>query len=294
MKKLLFLFVASALLLVTSCNQHQQEIAHLKAQNDSLLALKYQSDTTVMDFFRTFNAVQANLDSIKQRENIISKTTGNGEVQKAAKDQIINDINAIYSLLQKNRELVNQLRAKLKNSDKRLVELEKVVDNLNKQIEEKNLEIAQLKDDLSKANIKVEDLSVKVKDLNTTVENLSEDVKGKEKVIEDKTTELNTAYYVVGTTRELRDKNIITRTGGFIGIGKTSSMKDIPDKTQFTKVDITKVTKIPIYKSKATLVTQHPTTSYTIDESKTGVESITITDPKEFWSMSKYLVINAK
>ena len=294
MKKSIFLLIIPALLLTTSCNKQKEEIARLKAKNDSLLTLKFTSDTTVIEFVKAFNDIQANLDSVKQKEMIISKSTdGTTELKQNAKDQITSDINSIYLLLKKNKEMVAALRAKLSKSDKRIVELETMIDNLNKQIETKDLEIADLKESLSKLDIKVKDLSSQVDNLNQTVDNLSSDNQAKQQSIDEKTAELNTAYYVVGTTAELKEKGIITREGGFIGIGRLSNLKDLVNMDHFTKVDITKIHEIPIMKAKATLITTHPSSSYKFEGEK-PIEKLVITDQKAFWSISKYLVISAK
>ena len=91
-----------AMLMTVSCNKMKEENARLKAKNDSLLALGFQKDTTVMEFVRAFNEIQSNLDSIKMKENIISQNTKGGtEVQSSAREQITGDINSIYQLLEK-------------------------------------------------------------------------------------------------------------------------------------------------------------------------------------------------
>ena len=102
MKKLLLLMLIPAMLMTVSCNKMKEENARLKAKNDSLLALGFQKDTTVMEFVRAFNEIQSNLDSIKMKENIISQNTKGGtEVQTSAREQITGDINAIYQMLAK-------------------------------------------------------------------------------------------------------------------------------------------------------------------------------------------------
>jgi chromosome segregation ATPase len=294
MKKILFLLLVPAMLLTLSCNKQKAEIERLKAKNDSLMAIGFAKDTTVMSYVRAFNEIQSNLDSIKLKENIISQNTQGGtELQANAKDQVTSDINAIYQLLQKNRELVAQLRSKLKKSDVRIVELEKMIESLNKQIEEKDVEIASLKDQLANLNIKVEGLSSQVSSLNKTVDNLSSENKSKQQTIAEKTAELNTAYYVVGTTKELKEKNIITKEGGFIGLGKSKTVKSDFDKTYFTKIDVTKFKGLPVFKKKATLLTTHPAGSYSLIGKK-AVDSLVVKNPAEFWSASKYLVIIAE
>jgi len=266
----------------------------LKAKNDSLIAIGYVKDSTVIDFVNAFNDIQSNLDSIKMKEKIISKAVeGSSEVKTRSKDQINSDINMIYKLQQDNRASVAALRAKLKNSGVHSVELEKMVENLTKQIEEKDMQIAQLKDDLAKVNVQVTDLTTKVVDLNANVDNLSVQNKQRQQVIDDKTAELNTAYYVIGTTYYLKEKKIITKEGGFIGLGKSKELAPEMNKTYFTRVDLTNFNVLPIMKDKVTILSSHPKTSYRIT-GKNASDSLIITNPKEFWSLSKVLVVNVK
>jgi len=302
MKKLFLVLLIPALLLTASCNKMKEENARLKAKNDSLLALGFQKDTTVMEFVRAFNEIQSNLDSIKLKENIISQSTSGGtEVQTSAREQITGDINAIYVMLQKNRELLATLRTKLKKSESglasaniKVAELEKMIENLSKSIEVKDAEIAELKDQLGKMNIKVQDLGNQVTNLTTNVEDLSAENKAKQKAIEEKTAALNAAYYVIGTTKELKEKKIIDKSGGFIGIGRAKTVTEDFDKTYFTKVDVTNLTEIPVYKKKAVLLSNHPAGSYKFEGAdKKAVDKLVILNYSDFWSRSKFLVIVA-
>jgi predicted nuclease with TOPRIM domain len=284
-----------AMLMTVSCNKMKEENARLKAKNDSLLALGFQKDTTVMEFVRAFNEIQSNLDSIKMKENIIGQNTKGGtEVQASAREQITGDINAIYQMLQKNRATVAELRKKLKGSDAKVAELQTMIDNLEKSITEKDAQIADLKDQLGKMNIKVNDLGNQVTSLNSNVDNLSAENKAKQQALDEKTAALNTAYYVIGTTKDLKDKKIIDKTGGFIGIGRSKNVNTDFDKSNFTKCDITVLTELPINKKKAVLLSKHPAGSYKLESAdKKMVQKLVILNYTDFWSQSKYLVIAA-
>jgi chromosome segregation ATPase len=289
MRKIIYLLLIAVVISTTGCNR--KEIARLKAKNDSLMMAGSSKDANLVEFVDAFNSIQSNLDSIKQKEKIIDNTAKGGfEVKGDRKEQIQSDINYIYTLLQKNRLLVADLSAKLKKSNRHVAELEKMIENLNKQITEKDGQIAALKDELSKMNIKVEDLSSQVTTLNTNVTNLTSENKEKQKVIEEKTAELNSAYYIIGTVKELKDKNIIKREG-FLGTAK--DVNSNIDKSLMTKVDITTVQTIPIKKKKATIISTHPATSYKI-EGDNSADNLVILNPAEFWSLSKVLVISVK
>ncbi|MCX6227940.1 MAG: hypothetical protein NTV75_01965 [Bacteroidia bacterium] len=293
MKKLCYILMIPFLVSFYSCDNRKAEVARLKAQNDSLRAVGSDKDSNISEFVATFNEVEANLDSIKRVERVISMSTKSGEVQSSRKEQIKSDIAYIYDLLQKNRKLVADLTAKLSKSNRHVAELQKMINNLNKSIDEKNTQIAQLSEELGKMNIEVKDLNVKVSNLKTNVSNLSAENQKKQADIDAKTEALNTAYYVIGTNRELKDKKIITGAGGFIGIGRTKNVLADLNMADFTRVDITKVNEIPVLKKKVTILTTHPTGSYKL-EGTNSVEKIIILNAKEFWSASKVLVIVAK
>ena len=294
MKKLIFALVIPVMILATGCNQKNVEIAMLKAKNDSLISIGFVKDSTVIDFVNAFNDIQSNLDSIKMKEKIISKAAdGNSEIKTRTKDQINSDINLIYKLQQDNRAMVASLRAKLKNSGVYSVKLEQMVDNLTKQIEEKDAEIVVLKEDLAKVNVQVTDLTTKVVDLNANVDNLSTQNLERQQVIDAKTAELNTAYYIVSTPYDLEKKKIVTKSGGFVGLGKSKGLAPDMDKSYFTKVDITKLKGISIMVDKASVLTSHPKSSYYLTGKKLS-DSLIITNQAQFWSLSKVLVVSAK
>ena len=257
------------------------------------MAVASAKEASLAEFVASFNEIEANLDSIKVKEKLIDKSAKAGEVKGNRKDQIKSDIAYIYAMQVKNRQMVADLTAKLKKSGKHSADLQKMIDNLNNSITEKDQQIASLTDELGKMNIQVKDLNLKVGDLGNTVTNLSAESAQRQQVIDQKTAELNTAYYVIGSNKELKEKKIITPSGGFIGIGRNKELTPDLDMSNFTKVDITTLNEIPIMKKKATIITSHPKDSYRIEGEKTA-DKLVILKPTEFWSLSKVLVIDVK
>lgn len=282
MKKLLLVILIVPLLF--GCNKQKKELEALQARYDSILSIGFTKDTALFAYIESFNQIQANLDSIKQAEMLISSnTSGNGELETDTKDQINRDINMIYEKLRENKETIAKLRGNLKKSGGKVTELEKMIDRLSQQMDEKDAQITQLRDQLEKMNIDIEILT-------TSVSTLTAEGEEKSQIISEQTTAMNTAYYVVGTKRELLDNNIITREGGFAGIGSNKKLKQDFNQEYFSMVDVTKLRSIPLTKKKATIITTHPSQSYKLYGEKVS-DSLVITDPKNFWSVSKYLVI---
>ena len=287
MKKLLF--VLSVMVLV-SCGQHKKEIARMQSKQDSIAQLGVQKDNSILEYIGAMNEIQSNLDSIRTIEKIVSVQTAPGtEMKTEAKKRIIEDIAQINNLLQKNKELVKSLQGKLRNSNMKIAELEKMIELLNKQMGDKDVEIAGLKQQLEKLNIDVAGLNQKVE---TITKESEQTIKEKNEVIDTKTTELNTAYYAFGTKKELEAKNVIEKEGGVLGMGKTLKLKKDFNREFFMKIDIREFNQLPLNTKKAKLVTYHPEGSYHIVmTAKKTVESIVIDKPEEFWKASKYMLI---
>lgn len=281
-KYLLFILVP----VLFSCADIKEDPEYIRLQNerDSLAGITSTDASTINQYLADFNEIQSNLDKIKEAENLVSVNASSQENAATQKDQINNDMQLIYDLMQKNKETIAQLRKKLKKSDARLVELEKMIENLQRQMEEKDIAISELQNKLEQMNIKVEILT-------SNVDSLTNENANKENVIANKTEELNTAWYVYGTRKELEEHQVITKEGGFIGIGRIEKLKDSFNKDYFTKVDITKLTSIPLNVKKARLVTTHPSSSYKFEGTDKKVDKLLITNAAEFWSASKYLVI---
>ncbi|MGQ1911678.1 hypothetical protein ACT3CE_18095 [Marinifilum sp. RC60d5] len=269
-----------------SCNQ--KELKQLKEQNQQLTSMAKQKDSTMNDFIESLNTIEENLEIIKKKEKIIAVNSENPN--KSQKQKIASDITSINNLLEQNREKIADLDNKLNNSWYQNSKLRKLTDRLKTEISNKETEIIALNTKVSKLNIEVENLNGQVTELNGTVLALNTENEEKTKEIKAKIEELNTGFYVCGSNKELQEKKVITKDGGFIGIGKTAVLSKDFNTSEFKKIDITKTTTIPVSGKKISLVTSHPSNSYKV-EGVEKVEGITILDPVEFWKSSKYLVV---
>jgi myosin heavy subunit len=287
MKKLIFLLLIVPVLF--SCNK--KKVQNLESKNDSLIMAAYEKDMSLNEFLVAFNDIQSNLDSIKRKEMIITEQTDNKtELKKTAKEQINNDINSIYNLLLDTRMKLDEARKKLGKSDYQVSELSKMLANLSKQLEEKDQEIEELRTELEKMNIKITALTEDVSKLSKESKEKSGVIEDQSKMLDEKALELNTAYYVIGTKKDLKENSIITSEGGFIGIGSNKVLNPDFNAEYFTKIDIRNTTTIAIPGKKVEIVTTHPSESFTI--SGEGDDRVlTITNAAEFWKSSKYLVV---
>jgi predicted nuclease with TOPRIM domain len=158
-----------------------------------------------------------------------------------------------------------------------------MIENLQNTINQKDEEINDLKN-------KIEGLNIELSTLNTNYKSLDNNYKNVSAESAAKTEALNTAFYAIGTSKELKEKNVISKSGGFVGLGKTTKISDEFNKEYFTKINIEQTTSINLGAKKVKILTSHPKSSYKLVGEK-PIEKIEITNPKEFWSASKYLVI---
>jgi chromosome segregation ATPase len=292
-----------SLTLLFSCNQ--EKLDQLEKQNQTLSEQAHEQDSLLSDFLATFNTFGENLEAIKERENIVAFESEDPELRKKGKDKIIADIEAIDELLSQNRLLIDDLQDKLEKSDAKTNQFRRMVTRLNKQLEERGQEIVALKQELVNKNFSIEELNIRVDTLNVLASNLTrrfdeqtarissqeEKIGEQNDIIMEQTTELNTAYMISGSSKELKKKNVVTKTGGFIGIGGIKKMSSNFSDSVFTTIDITEVTMIPLSGKKAKLITNHPENSYVFNSSDKDLESLEIIDPEKFWKNTKYLVV---
>src|SRR6266853_897545 len=113
---------------------------------------------------------------------------------------------------------------------------------------------------------------------------------------------LSTGYYVIGTRADLKKKGILTEQGGgrvlFIlwRTGKTLQPARNLDPSLFTAIDTREVTQIPLPSASAQYqIASLQDLSYVAEEREnnkfSGVPSLTITSPVDFWRTSKFLII---
>ena len=66
------------------------------------------------------------------------------------------------------------------------------------------------------------------------------------------------------------------------------------NKNYFTKIDIRVDKEIKLYSKDARMLTSHPAGSYTLQPDAQKQYVLRITNPQQFWSTSKYLVVLVK
>ena len=287
MRKIIFIILVSWLM--SSCTQGQFDSSN--SEIDSLRTALNERETFINNFISSFNEVERNLDSVAIQQHIIyvNADKSGWEFNPTQKERINANISAINKLMNQNRKRISELSHHWKNSANKNQYLEKAIGTFKKQLVQKNIELTAL-------NEKLTALNAEMTQLHTSVDTLNAQYASKLQTISEQTqtsnTVLNTVYYVVGKSKDLQEAQLIDREGGLLGIGKTSKLNGDFDNSKFIQIDYTKTNTIPVNKEDAKIITSHPSDSYTLDKDDKGVvKNLLITNPKKFWSASKYLVV---
>jgi len=291
--KITFLFT---IVLLVSCNQEEKaEITRLSIENDALKIEAAEKDSMMMYMLDAFNEIEENLTEVSERQETISlRTDKGGEKSGNSRQRILRDIAYINALMEENdakleefQQRLDKARAsqkstsgKLSSTVRQMEQMEKLILNLKQQNDQKALEVEALKEELISMNFELEKVSMAyAKELQTT---------------EEQREVINTAYYTIGTFKELKKERVLTRQGSFIGIGGAKALVEDFEKQNFIEIDITEVNEIRLDEKKVTLATFHPEGSFEFIANDKKVEKLVILDPSEFWSVSKFLVLVKK
>jgi hypothetical protein len=285
--KPIFLTFAVLLLLLTSCGKQSSDYQALKAQNDSLLNAKHKLQSEVDGYFETMNQIEQNIEKIKSTENTISLQPVGQEMDDNTRTKINEDLTYLNDMLQTNKEELARLKSKLKKSAFRSSELDRTITRLTKSLEEETTRAALLQEELSKKDSLIVQLNTVVTEKEKNIEDLSTENKTKETKLKEQDETIHTAWYVFGTRSELKEQKIITSDGLF---SPQRVLERDFNKNYFVRIDARNTKSIPLYSTHAKILTNHPKSSYTL-EKENGNFVLLIVDPNEFWSISKYLVI---
>ena len=285
-----FVTFATILIFFTSCGKLSSDYKSLKAQNDSLQYAKVKLQEEVDGYFSDMNQIEQNIEKIKSTENVISVQPVGKELNEDMRTKINEDMTYINDMLLTNKAELARLKSKIKKSAFKSSQLEHTILHLTKSLEEETKKVALLEVELAEKDSIIIKLDTKVNDMSKNIEVLSTDNNTKETKIKEQDETIHTAWYVFGTMSELKQQNIVT-TDGILSTKKVLQ-RDF-NKNYFVRIDARNTKSIPLYSTHAKILTSHPKSSYTL-EKENGNFVLLILDTDDFWSISKYLVIEVE
>lgn len=271
-------------LTMQSCSEsepQQDETAQLEEQY--LMELR-EKDSVIKQIFTSMDEIEGEINVVKQDNNLASITTTDEELSASQKEKIIADVKALSQLLEENRKQIAEYKASIGKYKGKQKGFEAKIAEMEAQMLEREGTINGLKELIAQ-------MDADINRLNGRVDSLSTENVAKAETIKQKDEQIQTAYVIQGTKKELKEDGIIVRQGGVLGIGKSSSISPTIDQSKLTKVNIYETKSIPVNSKSAKLISSHPENSYELRKEGDEIASIEIINADDFWRSSKYLVV---
>jgi chromosome segregation ATPase len=200
------LLMACMLPMFAGCN-YMDRMANLTEDNLKLHKELEEKKVTVDYFTKSYVDIENNLINIKTKQNLISVDMNNETGLKPnIKERIKDDIKQIDLLMTENKKAIADLEVKLAKSDSKTAEMDRMTKTLHMRIDDKQREYNELRAELVAANIKIQDYKDKVYNMDIINESQAN-------IIGYQQAKINTAYYVIGTYKELKKDGILTKKG---------------------------------------------------------------------------------
>jgi peptidoglycan hydrolase CwlO-like protein len=282
-----YVIAIAILFVLTGCNQSELENKNKELQTQLEARDKYIEEVT-----SAINEIQNQLESTWAMENKVIQQSRASEGSKApshlqVKQQILNRISDIDSILAANRKKLSVLQNRLRDAAVKYAGLQKMVDDLKTTLEEREKSLA--------------DLQARVKSLESEVSEKTKVIAAREATIDDQTNQLsertqqmNTVYYVVGKKNDLETKGIITDEGGVLWglLGSTTVLAASFNPDLFQKMDKTKQTQIDVPGKVVEIIPKRDAGSFSAEETSTGHTTLKIVNAERFWKVNRLVIVS--
>lgn len=251
-----------------------------------LLEESAMRDSAMLELMTTLNLIDQNITKISDRQNQIDINANDVEFRETYRERMLDDIQDIFEMMETNKNRIADLNARLADARNKLGSANKENERLVKLLDQYQVMINNLNSKLDSKDQEIYNLNEKLVMMDISLDSLKAEVHAKH-------LEMNKVYYAFGTKKELMYHNIIDKSGGFIGIGKTYQLKDDFNKEYFTIANAEELKEIELYVKEVNILSAHNEKSYHF-EGESKVEKLIIDDPAVFWEASKFLVIEVK
>jgi myosin heavy subunit len=303
-----YILISIILVCTYGCSNENSEDRIKSLENEkNNLGLKLQklstdldaSSDVVKDVTALIKDIQETENKIEERKHIL-RSSEDVESAVGMKEDILNSIQGLYDDLKRHRGKAVELQKMLDSFVSTNTQQNEEISSVKNLIQEKTIKIERLVSQVDSLKKHVTHLEKKQEQLTNKISNLKSELNVKEieaskKELEIKNLhqEINTIFYIIGNSKELRRKKIIVKKGiplvrslniyskNFV-LGPDFTLAEFKqEKSTLTKFRIDgKIKKILPYRNK-----NHYDISY-----ENGLSFINIKDSKNFWHQ-KYLVV---
>ena len=297
--KALLALAAFATVGLASCSSGEKEKV-IEEQTVSIKEMQSEiasRDSAFNEVLNMLSQVEDQVATIVEKENLIANAQSGDNANN--KDKLLKELALIDNLVAQSNQTIDDLKGKLRNTDLKLTGFQKRINQLTDDLEQRSTMIADLRGEVLRKDEQINMIAGRYDSIQVTSATQVREINTKNQEIELLTSvnnDLNTVHYAVGSFKDLKERGLVSKEGGFLWIGRSIDLNESADSKEYIEIDIREFSKLPIEANKVELVTEHPADSYIIvqDENEANIKYLEITDPKKFWQVSKYLVISTK
>jgi chromosome segregation ATPase len=271
--------LATTALFYSKYQKSESNVAQMTAENQDTQLRYGQAINEIAAIQDSLNAIALGDDEAR----MITREQGEVPLPATSREQAFQRIEELKAGIERTKERITELDAKLKQSNIRATGLQRMVANLRRSVGEKEDMIVQL-------SAQVGALETRVAGLTTEVATKNEEIVLKDNEITEKQTELATVYYTMGSKKDLQASNVVIAKGGVFGIGKTYEPSGHVNEAAFTPLNTDMETTIRIPAKDAQILTSQPATSYNLVRVGEETLELRIIDAQEFRKV-RHLVI---
>lgn len=284
MRKLIPIAALAIITIATySCGSKTDE---QQLQIDSLRNALESRDSDYSQLKEFVNIVAEGLDSINAKESDIYNTARESPVPN--KTLLKKDLENLKQILASHRQRIEELETSIDTKNAELRNLKTIISSMKAQIDDKESKIKELQAELDGNGFTIAMLNKRIGAMAKRDSMQKEKIRKQNATIEEQDIALNEAFIKIASKRELKEAGLLS--GKFLAKNKLDVSK--LDRSIFRTIDRRKVTSITINSKKVKILSQVPEESYAL-ERKDNTTILKITNPQHFWSVTKYLVIQA-
>ena len=288
------LLIAFAIIFITRENNFKAQRAETQMVHENLTGIIDHRDSVINELLMTFDAIEKDMNIIRKQEDLLAISADNPEFTNDVRERIMSDIRQMNTMLEENRAKVKDLNKRLKASGLKIAALEDKMVLLQESITVRDSSINVLKTELVNRDFQLADLNTVIDSLDMEVVERDETIQVKDALISQNQAELDKAYLASGNYKELEEKGIVAKEGGFLGLGKSKMVPANLSDNEFEQISISQTDRIAINSKKVELISNHPLESYEVVSNDSIVEYIQITQPDKFWKKTRYAVLETR
>ena len=302
------LFVPCIVLLAacdTKSKDQLRTLAHADSlRTDSLVSIKNDLLNEVMTSTQFVNSLNDEMAKLKShtRAKLSTKLTTESDISaiKEERAAVVERIRELVARLDSSEARVASLRRRASNlsrHDSTLVaqvgQYEKTITDLRQTVNQQKADYEQM---ISTQKLQIASLTSKVDTITQENVRLSDEKIALTDTVHELTSEMNTAYYVIGTKAELVKAGILVEEGHkrllLLGDRPTSPAREL-DASKFTKIDRLKDRVIDFPAGEYVIFSRQNPAYASPLATKDGkmAGGLRIDQPEKFWEPSKFLIV---